>query len=342
MTRLLVALGGNALQPAHGSGTWNEAVRQMRRTARRLARLVLDGHELVVTHGNGPQVGDLVREAEIAAAEVPAPPMFVAGAESEGQTGFLVAQELSRALTRAGVPRIVVPVVCRTEVAASDPAFRAPSKPVGRFYTAAEARRHRAAEGWVLRQDRARGGWRRVVPSPRPRRWLEGPAVRSALDLGLGRSCVFVVTGGGGVPVLRRPDGSYAGVDAVIDKDRAAALVARELGCAMLVIVTDVPGAAVGFGRPGRRWLRDISADDLRRFLRAGEFGAGSMGPKVEAVLDFVEHGGRVAVITDLPSLSRALEGRAGTCVRSGRGRRGRAPAAHGKRRAPGRAVNRG
>jgi carbamate kinase len=319
VTRVLVALGGNALQPAGGTGTWPEAVLQMRRTAQRLARIVADGDELVVTHGNGPQVGDLVREAELAETEVPAPPMYVADAESEGQTGFLIAQELSTALTRARSPRVVVPVVCRTEVAANDPSFRAPTKPVGRFYTAGEARRLATRRGWTLREDRARGGWRRVVPSPRPLRWLEAPAIRAALDLGLGRRCVFVVTGGGGVPVVRGRRGRWKGVDAVIDKDRAASLVARSLECAMLVIVTDVPGAAVGFGHPRPRWLRDVSADELRRFARAGEFGAGSMGPKVEAVLDFVDHGGRAAVITDLASLARALRGRAGTRVRAPR-----------------------
>ncbi len=331
MSRVLVALGGNALQPAGGSGSWEEAVARMRRTARHLARLVVAGHELVISHGNGPQVGDLLREAELAAGEIPASPMYVAGAESEGQIGFLVAQELSAALARAGVPRIVVPVICRTEVAPTDPAFRKPSKPVGRFYTAAEARRHRATRGWTLREDRARGGWRRVVPSPRPRRWLEGPAVRSALDRGLGRTCIFVVSGGGGVPVVRRRDGRFTGVEAVVDKDLAAALVARTLDCAALVIVTDVPGAAVRFGRPGQRWLRDVTPLDLRRCLRAGEFGAGSMRPKVEAVLEFVARGGREAVITDLPSLARALEGRAGTRVRvARRPRRPRALPGHG------------
>jgi carbamate kinase len=321
VTRLLVALGGNAIQPAGGAGTWPDAVRRMQQTARGLARIVADGYELVLTHGNGPQVGDLVREAELAEAEVPPPPMFVAVAESAGQIGFLVAQELSTALRRARSPRMVVPVVCRTEVAAGDPAFRAPSKPVGRFYTAAEARRLRARRGWTLREDRARGGWRRVVPSPRPRRWLEAPAIRAALDRGAARTCVFVVTGGGGVPVVRTRRGSWQGVDAVIDKDRAAALVARAIGCTLLVIVTDVPGAAVRFGRPDQRWLRDVSPGELRRYLRAGEFGEGSMGPKVEAVLDFVDRGGREAVITDIASIARALAGGAGTRVRAARRR---------------------
>jgi carbamate kinase len=315
VTRILVALGGNALQPAGGRGTWAEAVLRMRRTARCLAEVVTHGHELVVTHGNGPQVGDLVREAEIAEAEVPAPPMFVAGAESEGEIGFLVAQELSAALARARAPRTVVPIVSRTEVDGHDAAFRAPNKPVGRFYTAAEARRLRRTRGWVLREDRARGGWRRVVPSPQPRRWLEAAAIRAALDLGLGRTCVFVVAGGGGVPVVRHRGGGWRGVDAVIDKDRAAALVARALDCTSLVIVTDVRAVAVRFGRPGQRWLGDVTTQELRRYLRAGEFGEGSMKPKVEAVLEFVTRGGHEAVITDLASLGAALGGRAGTRV---------------------------
>jgi carbamate kinase len=316
VSRVLVALGGNAIQPAGGRGTWDEAVRQMRRTAGPLARVVTSGHELVITHGNGPQVGDLVREAELAAAEVPPPPMYVADAESEGEIGFLVAQELSAALDRAGASRTVVPIVCRIEVAPRDPAFRSPSKPVGRFYTASEARRLRTRPGWTLREDSARGGWRRVVPSPLPRRWLEAPAVRGALDLGLGRRCVFVVTGGGGVPVVRAASGRWKGVDAVIDKDRTASLVAQALGCRRLVIVTDVPGAAIGFGRRDQRWLRDVSADELRRHLEANEFGAGSMRPKVEAVLDYADHGDGDAIITDIPSLGRALAGRAGTRVR--------------------------
>ncbi len=324
MSRVLVALGGNALAPAHGTGTWSEALREMRRTAVALAGIVARGHELVVTHGNGPQVGNLVREAELAEPEVPAPPMYVADAESQGQIGLLIAQELSRALSRAGAARAVLPIVSRTEVSAADPAFRAPSKPVGRFYTGAEARRLRERHGWVLREDAERGGWRRVVPSPRPRRWLEATAVRQALELGLGRRCVWVVAGGGGVPVVRDGRGGWRGVDAVIDKDRSAALVARSLGCSLLLVVTDVPGAALDFGGPKQRWIGSVPAAELRRHLRAGEFGAGSMGPKVEAVLDFVAHGGREAVITDIPSVPAALAGRAGTRVRRAPGTLGR------------------
>jgi carbamate kinase len=315
MTRILVALGGNAIQQAHDSGTWAEASRQMRRTAPALASIVARGHELIVTHGNGPQVGNLLREAELGSPEIPAPPMYVIGAESEGQIGFLIAQELTAALARARQPRTIVSIISRTEVSRRDPAFRAPSKPVGRFYSAPEAERLRVQNHWTLREDRRRGGWRRVVPSPRSVRWLEGDAVRAALDADLGSRCVFVVTGGGGVPVVRGRGGHWVGVDAVIDKDRTAALVARQLAAATLAIVTDVPGAAVGFGTAHERWLGATTVRELGSYLRAGEFDEGSMGPKVTAVLEFLKGGGRRAIITDIASLPEALENRAGTRI---------------------------
>lgn len=316
MSRVLVALGGNAIQRAHGRGTWEEAVRQTRRTAPALVEVVRNGHELIVTHGNGPQVGDLLREAELGAPEVPVPPMHVLGAESEGQVGYLIAQELGAELRRRHVPRAVVAIVSQTEVSSRDPAFRHPTKPVGRFYSAPEARRLRARPGWVMRNDPARGGWRRLVPSPRPLRWLEGPAVRRMFDAGLGPQFVPVVTGGGGIPVVRGRDGRYHGVDAVIDKDRTAALVATQLGADTLAIVTDVPGAAVGYGSARPHWLGRVSVRQLATHLAHGEFGEGSMAPKVEAGLDFLRHGGRRFIITNIPSLSAALADRAGTRAR--------------------------
>ena len=312
--RILVALGGNAIQRAHDHGTWGEAVRQMRRTARALAAVVRPGRELVVTHGNGPQVGSLLREAELGESEVPAPPMHALDAETQGQIGYLISGELDAALRRAHRPRAVVPIISRTEVSPRDPAFRRPTKPVGRFYSPEEAHALEQTEGWTMREDPHRGGWRRLVPSPQPRRWLEGPAVRAMLDAGLGARCVFVVAGGGGIPVVRRGAG-WVGVDAVIDKDRGAALVARTLGAHALVIVTDVPGAAVDFDRARPRWLGAVTAAELARYHALGEFGEGSMGPKVEAGLRFLAAGGRSFVITDLGSLPAALAGRAGTRV---------------------------
>jgi carbamate kinase len=310
--RFVVALGGNAIQRAHDHGTWREAVRQMRRTARTLAGLARPGVDLVITHGNGPQVGALLREAELGAPEVPAPPLYVLGAETEGQIGFLIAQELGAALRPSG--RSVVPIVSRSEVDPRDPAFRNPTKPVGRFYPRAEADRLRRRLGWTVREDAARGGWRRVVPSPNPLRWLEGPAVRAMLEAGLGRVIVPVVLGGGGTPVVRRR-GRWEGVDAVIDKDLAAALAAHHLRADTLAIVTDVPGAAVGFATAHPQWLGKVSLRTLAAYARGGEFAAGSMGPKVEAGLRFLRGGGRRFVITDPSSLADALRDRAGTRV---------------------------
>jgi carbamate kinase len=315
MPGVMVALGGNALQRAGGDGSWRDAQRQMGKVAPVLAEVARTASPLVITHGNGPQVGVLLRQNELGAGEVPTRPLDVLGAETQGQIGYLIQTELTRALREARVARSVLTVVSRTEVRANDPAFRHPTKPVGRFYSEAEARLLKKAHGWVLAHDIVRGGWRRLVPSPRPVRWLEGHAVRQLLEAGLGKRWIPIVAGGGGIPVVRGPHGTYEGVEAVIDKDRAAALVATELGLDSLAIVTDVPGAAVDFGRSGERWLGKVGRTELARWHREGQFAEGSMGPKVEAGLEFLRHGGRQLIITDIPSLPRALRGEAGTRV---------------------------
>ncbi len=317
MPGILVALGGNALQRAGGEGSWREARAHMRAAVGILAEIAAEGHELVLSHGNGPQVGALLRQNEIAAREVSPRPLDVLGAETQGQIGYLIQTELTPALRRRKVDRSVLTVVSRTEVDPKDPAFDDPTKPVGRYYAEEEARMLRKQQGWVMQYDGARGGWRRLVPSPRPVRWLEGPAVRHLMEAGLGDRWVPVVSGGGGIPVVRRRDGSYEGVEAVIDKDLGASLVARELGLDTLAIVTDVPGAAVNFGKQGERWLGSITAAELAEHLRRGEFGTGSMGPKVDAGLEFLRGGGRRFLITDIPSLARAVAGEAGTRVTS-------------------------
>lgn len=315
MPGILVALGGNALQRAGGSGSWEEARVQMRATVSVLAEIAAEGHELVLSHGNGPQVGALLLQNELASREVPARPMDVLGAETQGQIGYLIQAELTPALRRAKVDRSVLTIISRTEVARDDPAFDHPSKPVGRYYTEEEARLLRKRHGWVMQYDGARGGWRRLVPSPRPLRWLEGAAVRHLLEAGLGTAWIPVVSGGGGIPVVRRPDGGYEGIEAVIDKDLGASLVARELGLETLAVVTDVPGAAVRFGKPGEEWLGEIGVEELAHHHARGEFASGSMGPKVEAGLEFLRAGGRRFLITDIASLARAVAGEAGTRV---------------------------
>ena len=316
MSGILVALGGNALQRAGGSGSWAEARSQMRRTVRVLAEIASAGSDLVLTHGNGPQVGALLLQNEAGRREVAPRPMDVLGAETQGQIGYLIQTELTPALRSAKVDRSVLTVVSRMEVARRDPAFRDPTKPVGRYYSGDEARVLRKSHGWVMQYDGARGGWRRLVPSPRPVRWLEGPAVHRLMAAGLGAQWIPVVAGGGGIPVVPHAGGGYEGVEAVIDKDLAASLVGRELHLDTLAIVTDVPGAAVNFGKKSERWLGDVTVEELSALSRRGEFAAGSMGPKVDAGLEFLRGGGRRFLITDIPSLSRALGGEAGTRVR--------------------------
>jgi len=287
----------------------------MRRAAASLTAVARSSAELVLTHGNGPQVGLSLRQNELSDREVPRRPLDVLDAETQGQIGYLIQTELGAALRRARIDRAVLPLISRMEVRARDPAFRSPTKPVGRFYTEEEARLVRKQFGWTMQHDVARHGWRRLVPSPRPVRWLEGHAVRTLLSADLAKRWIPVVAGGGGVPVVRRGGGRYEGVEAVIDKDLGAALVASELGVPTLAIVTDVPGAAVSFGRPSERWLGRVTLEELERLHARGEFSSGSMGPKVEAGIGFLRSGGHRFVITDIPSLPRALAGEAGTRV---------------------------
>jgi carbamate kinase len=315
MGRLVVALGGNALERAGGTGSWEESVAQMHAAASALAAAAAQGEELILTHGNGPQVGALLRQNELAEREVPPRPLDVLVAESEGQVGYLIAQELEPELARSGRPRTVQNFPSRMVVSSRDPAFRKPSKPVGRYYTESEANLLRKNRGWTLAHDPARGGWRRLVPSPRPVGWVEGESFLKLLGNRLTDSILPVVAGGGGIPVLDRGHGRFAGVEAVIDKDFASALVARVVSAPRFAILTDVPAIAVGFHKPWERWLTEVRASELRGFLAVNEFGEGSMKPKVEAALDFLDGGGKEVIICDTSSLPRALRGEAGTRV---------------------------
>ena len=257
MGRIVVALGGNALSKAGEKGTWSESVANMEETAMHLARLVVDGEELVLTHGNGPQVGALLLQQEAAKFEVSAMPMHTLGAMTQGWIGYLVQQTLPKAMQdegpprhrkkRSGWPPAVLPIVTRVLVSPKDPSFRHPSKPVGPYYSENESRLLKKQYGWAMIHDAARGGYRRLVPSPVPLELLEGEALAKFMDLGLSNWAIPVVTGGGGVPVIRRSDGTIEGVDAVIDKDRTAALLARVIKASTLAIVTDVPCVSIGF-----------------------------------------------------------------------------------------------
>lgn len=316
MPRTLVALGGNALSRPGGPGSWAEAVAQFDAAAPALVELLQAGHELLVSHGNGPQVGRLLLQGELAQREVPVLPLDVLVAESQAQIGYLVQRGLSAALARTKLPKIPVPVLTRVAVDPADPAFRHPTKPVGRVYDENESRLLRKQRGWTMERDPSRGGWRRVVPSPKPIDWLDEEPVRALLAAS-NHPFIPIVGGGGGVPVVVRANGAFDGVEAVVDKDLTSSLIAGRLGAELLVIATDVPAVAVGFGKRWERWLGRVTPGELKGYLDAGEFAEGSMRPKVEAALGFLAAGGTTAIISDIPSLRRAVQGDAGTRVES-------------------------
>lgn len=306
---LLIALGGNALLPAKGSGTIDEQIAITRRTMRTLARLARPGVRLVITHGNGPVVGNILIRNEAAAGQLPSMPLDVCGADSQGGLGYMIQQQLENELFLAGRHRPVVTLVSQVRVDARDPAFGAPEKPIGPFYPEERAAEMRA-KGLPMVQDAGRG-WRRVVASPLPVEIVEEAAIRTLRDAGF----IVIAIGGGGVPVVRRDDGTLEGIEAVIDKDRASAVLARDLRIPEFVIVTAIDRVKLGFGTADERALDAMTLAEARRYLADGEFGPGSMGPKIEAACDFLASGGQQVLITSPEDLSAALEGHAGTRI---------------------------
>lgn len=299
--RLVVALGGNALLRRGEAPTAENQRANVRVAAAALAELVRAGHELVIAHGNGPQVGLLALQGAAWSAEQ-AYPLDVLGAETEGMIGYLIGQELGNLLP-AGQP--VATLLTQIEVDPRDPAFAAPSKPIGPVYDKAEAEHLAAARGWVIAPDGPH--WRRVVASPRPRRILELPVI----ELLVGQGVIVICAGGGGIPVVERSDGSLVGVEAVIDKDLAGALLARSLEAEAYLMLTDVEAVMEGWGGPDPRPIARTTVAELR----GRDFAAGSMGPKVEAACDFAEATGCPAYIGRLADAAAILAGRAGTRV---------------------------
>jgi len=306
---LVVAIGGNALREPGGVAKPDEWFRALKRSLPPLVDLVAGGYRLVLTHGNGPQVGDELLRMELAQKSVPPLSLDLCGAETQGSLGYAIQQVFGNLCRARGLEVPVATIVTRVVVDAADPAFQRPTKPIGPFYTAAKARELGKKKRWTLVQDAGRG-YRRVVPSPRPLRILEAEMVRRVV-LGGG---VPIACGGGGVPVID-VDGGYRGVDAVIEKDLATEALATGLGADRLLILTGVERVAINFGTPQQIGIERLTLDDARRLLAAGEFPPGSMGPKVEASVRFVERGGREAIITSLDRVQAAIAGEAGTHV---------------------------
>ncbi len=311
--KLVVALGGNALIRPGEAGTLEEQTRRIRVAMSHTADLVASGFASVITHGNGPMVGHLLLQMECARAFVPSMPLFVADADSEGSLGYLIQQSLVNELHRRGKERAVVTVITQVVVSPDDPAFGAPDKPIGPYYPAGEAARLQSERGWHLLEDAGRG-WRRVVPSPRPLAIIEQDAVSYLLQGGI----IVIAAGGGGVPVVRLPDGDLKGVEAVIDKDRAAAVLAREIAADLLIFLTAVEYVYLDYLKPEQRPLRTLTRAEAEKHLAGGHFAPGSMGPKMESAIDFLSQGGRRVLITQPETLAEALQGRTGTHVFAG------------------------
>ncbi|MGD0219406.1 MAG: carbamate kinase [Acidimicrobiales bacterium] len=305
----VVAIGGNSLIKDRMHQSVRDQYIAAHETSGHVAAMVEAGWNVVVGHGNGPQVGFILRRSEIAAHELHEIPLDVCGADSQGAIGYALAQNLQNVLRRRGIGRPVAAVVTQVEVARDDPAFVSPSKPIGSFMDETEARRREKRDGWDVVEDASRG-WRRVVASPRPRRIVEIEAIRALVEAGE----IVVAVGGGGIPVVADATGDLTGVEAVIDKDLGCSLLARDLSAELLLISTAVEKVALNFGTPAQRWVDHLTLAEARRYLAEGvHFAAGSMAPKIEAIIEYLEDGGTRAIVTDPPNLGAALAGRTGT-----------------------------
>jgi carbamate kinase len=307
----VVAFGGNALVTDAAHDSIPQQYETVSRTIPHLVDLIAQGWRLVVSHGNGPQVGFILRRSEISQDEVAPVPVDYAVADTQAAIGYMFVKALTNELTRRKLKRPVVAIVTQSIVDLNDPAFGHPNKPIGSFLTEARARAMARSQGWTIEEDAGRG-WRRTVASPRPLKIVETETIRALLDSG----AVVVAAGGGGIPVAIQPDGTLVGVEAVVDKDLASALLARDLGADMLLIPTAVPRVAIHFGKPEQRWLDTITVDEARAYIRSGEFGAGSMEPKVAAVADFVASTpGAVGIIGAAEEIRAIVEGKSGTRI---------------------------
>ncbi|MEM0475500.1 MAG: carbamate kinase [Candidatus Norongarragalinales archaeon] len=323
MKTIVVALGGNALIAKGQKGTASEQLATVANAARGIVNVIKAGHRVVVTHGNGPQVGFMLRAHELAEREVPPLPLDFLDAATQGTIGYMLQQTLQQELAAAGIKKPVGTIITQVLVSRNDVAFSKPSKPIGGFYSHEEAQKLAREKGWNVAEDAGRG-WRRVVPSPKPISIVERALVRELVERGV----IVIACGGGGIPVVRdsASGGALRGVEAVVDKDFASCVLGREIGADVLAIATQVPCVFENYGKPNQRALRELTAEEARARLARGEYPAGSMAPKIEAACDFVETGiaaegatgggGREAIITDVASLESALQGKAGTIIR--------------------------
>jgi len=307
--RAVVAIGGNSLIKDKHHQTVADQYQAMKETTASIADMVEAGWEVAITHGNGPQVGFILRRSELSRHELHEVPLDACGADSQGAIGYALQQTMRNHLLAKGIDRLVATVVTQVEVSPQDPAWTHPSKPIGSFMTAEMAAERKAGEGWAVVEDAGRG-WRRVVSSPEPLAIVEADVVRMLLDAGV----IVITVGGGGIPVVSEPDGTLKGVDAVIDKDLASAMLATVIEAGLLVITTAVEKVALGWGTPQQRWVDRLTLAEAKAYLAEGShFAAGSMAPKIQACINYLEAGGGEVLITDPAHLPAAIRGETGT-----------------------------
>ncbi|HUV31280.1 MAG TPA: carbamate kinase [Acidobacteriota bacterium] len=306
----VVALGGNAITVPGREDTIANQFANTRKSLDGIVELVRDGYNLVVTHGNGPQVGNALLRVESARGKAPILPLGVLVADTEGGMGYMIEQSLQNRLRVEKIDRPVVTIITQMLVRQDDPAVHNPTKFVGQFYSEEEARVFAETRGWRMKKDADRG-WRRVVPSPTPYHAVEADTIRRLVSAGT----IVIAGGGGGIPAYVDENGNYEGMDAVIDKDLASAVLAREIGAGILSILTSVDGVAIYFGQPRQRQLDRCSLDEIKKYYDEGHFPPGSMGPKIRAAIDFLEGGGQMVTISAFRDARKALTGEAGTRI---------------------------
>ncbi|MBH0190785.1 MAG: carbamate kinase [Nitrospira sp.] len=306
----VVAVGGNALIRDKHHESIPDQSREAAITAHHIVDMIAAGWNVVITHGTGPQVGFILRRSELALEEVPPVPMDYADADLQGGIGYMFIKALYNEFRRRRLDRKAVAIVTQTLVDRDDPAFTDPSKPIGSHFDEQTARRLAARQGWVVKEDAGRG-WRRVVPSPLPKTIVEMAAIKELAHSGF----VVIACGGGGIPVVENEDGDLIGVEAVIDKDLASSLLARGIGADLLMVSTGVEKVAVNFNKPNQRWLDRMTLAEAKQHAADNQFDKGSMGPKIQAIIEFLEGGGRAGLITDPPNIGRALAGKTGTFI---------------------------
>ena len=310
MKKVVIALGGNALQPETGPATAEAQLQVLRETCEHIAEISQMGYEIAIVHGNGPQVGRILLASETAKDVTPTMPFDVCGAMSQGYIGYHIQQALKYALNKRNKNIPVVTVATQMVVEQSDPAFKNPTKPIGPFYTEEEAKTMANEKGFVMKEDSGRG-WRRVVASPLPRKIVEIEAVKLLWD-----STIVITCGGGGIPVIEKPDGTLEGIAAVIDKDFAAELLAEQVNADILMILTAVDKVAINYGKPEQMNLSTLNLADAAKYCEEGHFASGSMLPKVQAAMKFVRaNPNKKAIISSLDKAIQALEGKTGTTI---------------------------